>query len=178
MLSLNGFSKSPTGLAINETYPCESSHIVSLYCLDWGRGEGTQATWVLPLSLPLGCDPLRAGTFTSGVLGIFQWGLTGGKDEVVTSLMADFSPLGGNQFHRMDRKNNSQKCLDTQVSWPMGVSWVNGCEWLSTLGDTPGAENTNPASKWLSKWFTGTFRKHESFWFLTQKNICEYKSLH
>lgn len=45
---------------------------------------------------------------------------------------------------------NSQEFLPIQVSWFMGVSWVNGCEWLSTLGDTPWAENMNPTSKWLS----------------------------
>lgn len=70
------FSKPPAVLPVGGTYPCDSSHIVSLYCLDWEGAEGTQAM----VSLPLGCDPLRAGTFASRVLGIFQRGLTGGKE--------------------------------------------------------------------------------------------------
>lgn len=73
LLSLNGFSKSTTGLAINETYPYDSSHIVSLSIK--GRGEETQAMGVLYLFLQLGCGQ---GLLPSSILEILQWGLTGG----------------------------------------------------------------------------------------------------
>lgn len=45
------------------------------------RGEETQVMEVLHLFLQLGCDPLRAGAFTSGIFGILQWGPGGAEGE-------------------------------------------------------------------------------------------------